>query len=894
MGASQNRPMLAVAGVVACCLALAPLPFFLLVARSPALAWGVLGIGIGVAATAGAIGRHLVGRKRALEQEVSSFAGRLAAAGTEVRQLRISEARTRAILRTMQDGVVHIDAHGTILAVNDAITKMFGYDEDDLVGGNVGLLMSGPQRGVHDGHIERYKATRRARYIGSWREEEGQRKDGSRFPIDLGTNEMVDDAGSTFIGVIRDITAQKETRHELETALRAARAAADAKGEFLANMSHEIRTPINAVLGFADLCLRLDMPARSRDYVDKIRSAARSLLGIINDILDFSKIAAGKLEMESVPFSLGEVLHAVADLFALKARENGVELAIGALPGIPACLVGDPLRLGQVLTNLMGNAIKFTERGEIGLTVEALAVEGDTVERDTVVLRFAVRDTGVGMTPEQLGSLFVAFNQADSSTTRKFGGTGLGLAISKQLVGRMGGEIGVESEPGTGSCFSFTARFGVAPGDDAQTPACSPITGKRVLVVDDNAVMRTLLAKSVEALGCRAQTADSGELALARLRAGEAFDLILLDWHLPGQDGLAVAASIRESGNPAAIVLVTGDDPELAHGLADESGIKAFLAKPVSRSTLHDTLANILGGQAALPPLVVARTPVPVLAGSRILLVDDNDFNRQVGRELVALTGATVDTADDGAQAVAAVAAGAYDLVLMDLQMPVMDGYTAARILRDRRPDLPVLALTAHALVEERQRVLAAGMNDILTKPVVPDVLYAALARWLAGGVRRGGAAPLAGRAEPGGGGRARPPNRTQPVDGQPAGFDLGAALARANGDRQLLERFLRLFRERNAGAVEQIGAALAQQDIATARRLAHALKGGAGTVGAAGLQAAAARMEATLAESLRGADDPSRRSAGFAALQTAWTQTSGGLAALLDGAGGPYDTNRV
>ncbi|MBI4742645.1 MAG: response regulator [Betaproteobacteria bacterium] len=824
-----------------------------------------------------------------LEREAASCFARLADTEAEVCQLRISEARTRAILRTMQDGVVHIDAHGTILAVNDAITQMFGYDEDDLIGRNVGLLMPGPQRAAHDGHIERYKATRRARFIGTWREEEGQRKDGSRFPIDLGTNEMVDDAGSTFIGVIRDITAQKETRLELETALRAARAAADAKGEFLANMSHEIRTPINAILGFADLCLRQDMSARGRDYVDKIRSAARSLLGIINDILDFSKIAAGKLEMESVPFSLGEVLHAVADLFALKARENGVELAIGALPGIPARLVGDPLRLGQVLTNLMGNAIKFTERGEIGLTVEALAVEDGVA-----VLSFAVRDTGVGMTPEQLGSLFVAFNQADSSTTRKFGGTGLGLAISKQMVGRMGGEIGVESTPGAGSCFSFTARFGVASGEDAQAPACSPIAGKRVLVVDDNAVMRTLLAKSVEAFGCRAQTADSGELALARLRAGEAFDLILLDWHLPGQDGLAVAASIRESGNPAAIILVTGDDPELAHGLADESGIKAFLAKPVSRSTLHDTLANILGGQAALPPLVVAQTPVPVLTGSRILLVDDNDFNRQVGRELVALTGATVDTADDGAQAVAAVAAGAYDLVLMDLQMPVMDGYTAARILRDRRPDLPVLALTAHALVEERQRVLAAGMNDILTKPVVPDVLYAVLARWLAGGVRQGGVAPLAGQTEPDGGGRARPPNRTKPVDGQPAGFDLGAALARANGDRKLLERFLRLFRERNAGAVEQIGAALAQQDIAAARRLAHALKGGAGTVGAAGLQAAAARMEATLAEALRGADDPSRRSAGFAALQTAWTQTTGGLAALLDGAGEPYDTDRV
>ena len=797
--------------------------------------------------------------------------------------LHMSESRNSAILRTMRDGMVHIDAHGTILDVNTSIEDLFGYAEQELIGQNVRMLMPEPHRGAHDGYIQHYLTTRQAVLVGRRREFEGEHKDGRRFPIDLSVNEMVDDAGSTFLGVIRDITEQKTIRRDLEAALAAAQAAAEVKSRFLANMSHEIRTPINAILGFSELCRRLDLPVQGRDYVDKINSATKSLLGVINDILDFSKIEANRLEIESIPFNLGEVLHGIANLFNLKARASGVELAIGAQPDVPNRLVGDPLRLSQVLSNLVGNAIKFTAHGEIALTVAVAKDTGDTNNVGAVTLRFAVRDTGLGLTAEQLAGLFTPFTQADTSTTRKYGGTGLGLAISKQLVEHMGGTITVDSTPGSGSCFSFTARFGLAAEASARVLARSPITDKRVLVVDDNAVMRTLLSRSVEAFGGRVEVASTGQGALAWLQPDsdsddfDAFDLILLDWHLPDLDGLAVTRRIRATGNPVPIIMVTGDDPEMARAETEENDIQAFLAKPVNRSTLHDTMVSVLGGHAVLPPIAIKPTTVPSLAGTHILLVDDNEFNRQVGQELIGITGATVTTADDGALAVAAIEAGTYDLVLMDLQMPVMDGYTAARVIRARWPDLPIVALTAHAMVEERERVLAAGMNDILTKPILPDILYAMLTRWPKG-IPGNGTVPA----------DAVPINVAAPADAVPPaptfsatlkGFDLAAALSRANGNGKMLERFLRVFHERNAGMVDEIGAALAQQDHVTARRLAHTLKGGAGTIGMVEVQAAAARLDASLKTATQETSDYTED---LAALETAWASAQETLATLL------------
>ncbi len=666
----------------------------------------------------------------------------------------------------------------------------------------------------------------------------------------------------------RDITERKRADEALRQARNQAEAATLAKSTFLANMSHEIRTPINAVLGFSDLCLRQELPERARDYVEKTHGAAKSLLGIINDILDFSKIEAGKLVIESVPFSLGEVLHDIANLFSQKAREKGVELVIGAQPEVPDRLVGDPLRLTQILTNLTGNALKFTAHGGIELTVEAPAATGMAA-----TLRFIVNDSGVGMTPEQLAGLFNPFSQADSSTTRKYGGTGLGLVISKQLAERMGGSIEASSTPDQGSTFSVTLTLPLATGEVDAFFTRSPLEGKRVLVVDDSMVMRTLLVRSVEAFGCAAVSVGTAADMLAILQPGTRFDLILLDWRLPDLDGLSLARQLRITGNPTPIVLVTGDEMSEARAGDIENDIQAFLAKPVSRSSLHDTIVDVLGGHAVLTPLAVARHATPNLSGAHVLLVDDNDFNRQVGRELIHLTGATVSTANDGAEAVAAVAAGQYDLVLMDLQMPVMDGYTAAKKIRQRWPDLPVLALTAHALVEERQKVLAAGMNDILTKPILPDALFSMLQRWLA--------KPATEQAAEAPGVPAASPAPTFTLDG----FDMDSALSRVKGNRTMLERFLRLFRDRNAGALDEIKVALARADWPTARRLAHTLNGSAGTVGLVALQAAAAQLETSMARCVE--DDETPQQPGkddFASMETAWTQAQLILATLLEG----------
>jgi len=728
------------------------------------------------------------------------------------RELALHEARTRAILRTMQDGVVQIDSRGAMLAVNEAVTAMFGYEEDELLGRNVTMLMPAPYRDHHDGYLLNYGETRRACVIGSRREVEALRKDGTRFPIDIKVNEMVDDSGSTFIGILRDISDQKDATHLLELALADAESAVAAKGAFLANMSHEIRTPINAILGFVHLCLRQAMPARVHDYVDKTRQAAESLLGIVNDILDFSKIEAGKLELEQVEFSLDEVLVWIGTLFGLKARDKGLEFTAGALPGVPDRLLGDPKRLSQVLSNLVGNAVKFTERGEVGLTVEAVAANPEGV-----VLEFSVSDTGIGLSGEQQDRLFSPFTQADSSTTRRFGGTGLGLAICKQLIERMGGEIHVDSEPGRGSRFVFSARFGLAAEAPVERPETA-LSGKRILVVDDNLVMRTYLMRNLEAFGCRAEAVDSGAKALARLREQPAVDAILLDGPLPDPDGLAAV------GANAPIVLLTGFDAEIARAQAGEDGIRAVLTKPVSRSMLLDTLSGVLFGQGFIArPQSAGQAPAPNLAGSRVLLVDDNDFNRQVGRELVELTGATVATAEDGREALDRVEAADFDLVLMDIQMPVLDGYDASRAIRERHPDLPILALTAHALAEERNRCLAAGMNAVLNKPIVPAELFAALARWL--------------------------PVSESFAEAEPtATLDPDVMMATANGDAEFYRRILGMFRASPVIDMAALKTALAEGDLAKARRQAHSLKGMAGSIGAKSLQTAAGGLERALA----------------------------------------------
>jgi len=816
-------------------------------------------------------------------------------AGFEAAERKTAEDQLRKLsmaVEQSQESILITNLDARIEYVNETFIAVTGYSREELIGQNPSVLNSG--KTPPEVFMAMWQALSQGQ---SWKGEFiNRRKDGSEFSEFAIISPIREPDGriTHYVAVKEDITEKKRVGQELDlhrkdlqllvdertAELVAERnrtmAASKAKSQFLANMSHEIRTPINAVLGFAYLGLKLDLPARATGYLTKIHSASESLLGIVNDILDISKMEAGKLALESVAFSLDEVLLRVSTLFSLKAHTKGVELVIAAQPGVPDTLLGDPLRLSQILINLMGNALKFTEHGEIGLIVRQVALTAETVS-----LRFEVRDTGPGMTPEQQAGLFTAFTQADSSTTRKYGGTGLGLAICKQLVERMHGEIGVESQAGAGSCFWFTARFDVALGRAAPAASRSLPSQQRVLVVEDNDIMCKLYLQNIKMFGYQAVTVDSGEAGLARIQAGERFDLILLDWNLPGLDGLATAHSVRTAGHAMPIILVTGGELEIARGKAQGGDIQAFLAKPVTRSTLHDTIASLLAGHLALPLPCAGQSPAPDLTGKRILLVDDNDFNRQVGRELVEITGATVNTADDGAQAVAAVTDQPYDLVLMDLQMPVMDGYVAARILRELHPDLPILALTAHAMSEEEARVMAAGMDDILTKPIHPETLYALLSRWLAQDARQdsaGAGLPLIAIAPVVSAGGTLDSNLPATMEV----FDLAAALSRVNGDRTRLERFLRLFRELRSCSVAEIGAALAEREVETARRLAHALKGGAGTVGLVELEAAAARLEQTLALQLQGSDDPPH-SADLASLEASWTRAMATLAGLLD-----------
>lgn len=799
----------------------------------------------------------------------------------------------RVILDSVVDGIVQIDANGIISFVNHTVSAMFGYAAEELIGRDVSLLMPEPHAFNRDFYLERYPQSNESRIVCVRREAIGKRKDGSVFDLDLGVARREDGRGGiSFVGVVRDITQRKQAealmnlqRRQIETVNRQqslfiegkaqarlfeevladvmalaecrfgilgkiardeklrrpclkflavsefdrlaafglgeldpiqqgtdlegednrfarvyrnrqacivpadaerpalaviplffgdkmqgilglggaqnfrvdlqerlapmlnscgqlidamyriqeqramalelklakerAEAAADAKSRFLANMSHEIRTPINAILGFSHLCLQRQAPPQVADYVKKIQLAADSLLGVVNDILDFSKIEAGKLEMEEIPFDLREVLEKVTTLFANKMEEKSLAFLVETDLAAPFGLLGDPLRLSQVLINLVGNALKFTQRGSIKLGVQCLERQGGKV-----TFEFSVTDTGLGMTPEQKSALFQPFVQADTSTTRRFGGTGLGLAISQQLVEYMHGQFSVDSAPGQGSRFGFTARFGV----DAKSAADR-------------------------------------------------------------------AAPEEKDASP------------------------------------------------------------PDLRGRRILLVDDNDFNLQVGRELIELAGAQVDSATDGRQALDAVRGETYDLVLMDIQMPIMDGYEAGRAIREMYPDLPVVALTAHAMIEERGKVLAVGMNDILVKPIRPKQLYAAFARWLGQGAPRqmpdeaSGESPQSGvvAAPPEDG--SVPPQTGASLPSAPAGdwLDVAAGMETANGNPDFFLRMLDMFRDSPAVDVEEMRISLAAGDIEKAKRQAHTLKGMAGAIGASVLSRAAAALETLL-----------------------------------------------
>ncbi len=779
------------------------------------MAWFVLNFAFGMEAVTIA--------SAGLECELSAAIELLEAeVAARKRLARVVDEQARILAKAV-DGIARIDAEGRFTEMSEAFAALLGHRKETLVG-RVWMTIVHPED--HEAALAaraacRDEATARV-------ELRGVRGDASVVEIELTLLAIEPDLPSgAHCCVLRDLSGRRPAEAHLQETSEAAEAANRARGAFVASISHEIRTPLNGIIGMTELALETRLSTEQRGYLETILASAESLGELINDILDFSKVEARKLDLEAVPFDLRETLDETMRALALRAHQKGLELACDVAPEVPDMLVGDAGRLRQIVTNLVGNAIKFTDQGEVVVRVARTSAAADHVD-----LRFVVADTGVGIAPERQHAIFEPFTQADASVARRHGGTGLGLAISRQLVEMMGGEIWLESAAGRGSSFHFSARFGAAaPAGAAFPPLPGGLDGVRVLVADDNETQRRIIADLLRSWHMEPVTVGSGRAALgahARARReGKPFALVVVDARMPEMDGFTVVERMRALGGtmPASIMLLTPTAPGIDRARCNALAVATTLTKPIRASDLLDAILVALGERRTGAPAPIAERVARVGPPRRVLLVEDNPVNQTLVRALLGKHGHAIVVAADGRAALAALEREPFDLVLMDVQMPGMDGLTAAAEIRRRERGsdrhVPIVAMTARAMQGDRERCLAAGMDDYLAKPIHAGALLDVVAR-----LGADGAGVAAASAAPDAAGAVADAAGAEVID---------RARIRdfVEDDPVMLEAVVTGFLEHGPEVLAEVRTAIARRDRAALGNAAHVLKGSAGFLGA-------------------------------------------------------------